>query len=308
MDIRSLNEDPGLYEEVRKLINRALFDDFVDKRFFRRLTIGDPNFDPRFSLVCLKNGGVAAAAVGVRRVKEPSSMVEKQRELAWVKVLACPPDQTEELEGVITALEEEFRRDGRKVVRVSDYASWYLAPGIDEKYEWLQTLLGRLGYKKAGGAVNYEVDMAQFKTPSRVRRLEAELSRQGFSFREASEQDRAILGEWIENLFSPFWRIEAEMALQSEESGVLTAERADSIVGFSVYGALRPDFFGPIGVHPSARERGIGTVLLFKTLERMREMGVRIATIPWTLHLTFYAQVPGVTKIRLFTIMVKELT
>ncbi|MEM1809545.1 MAG: GNAT family N-acetyltransferase [Thermofilaceae archaeon] len=307
MDVRSLSEDPGLYDEVRKLINRALFNDFVDRRFFRLLTVDDPNFDPKLSLVCVRNGKVVATAMGIRRVKEPSSMVDKQREIAWIKVLACPPDHTAELRNLTAVLEEELRRSGARMVRVSDYASWYLSPGIDLEYEWLRALLEHLGYRKVGEAVNYEVDMSKYRTPSWVQKLESELKQQEFILREATTQDQDRLYEWIERFFSPFWRIEAELAMRSEEGGVLIAEKGGVIAGFSVYGALRPDFFGPIGVDPGVRGRGLGTVLLFRSLERMREEGVRVATIPWTLHLTFYAQVPGVTKIRLFNVMAKEL-
>lgn len=307
MDIRSLREDPGLAEGVRRLLNLSLPRDFIDRRFFAKITERDPNFDPKFSLVCVEGGRPVAAAIGVRRTKEPAQAVEQHRSVAWIKALAATREARDRLPQLLSALEEEFARDGRYHVRVSDYASWYVAPGVDLEYEWLLALLAQAGYRKVGEAVNYEVDMSAFYYPERVAKLAGELRARGVVVREVGVGERDRVGKWVEERFSPFWRVETEMALEAEGGGVIVAEREGQILGFSVYGALRPDFFGPIGVDPGARRAGIGTVLLFDTLVRMRAEGVRVATIPWTTHLTFYTQVPGVYRVRTFAILAKDL-
>jgi len=40
--------------------------------------------------------------------------------------------------------------------------------------------------------------------------------------------------------------------------------------------------FDPIGVDPNKRKQGIGTILLFKSLNNLKEAGFRYAVIPWT--------------------------
>jgi GNAT superfamily N-acetyltransferase len=307
VDVRSLKEDPGLAGAIRELLNLTLHKDFVDRRFFRRITVEDPNFDPKLALACVAGGRVVAAAIGVVRTRAPEQAVEQHKHVAWIKALAADPGAKGVLRDLVGVLEGELAREGRRHVRVSDYASWYLAPGVDLEYDWLLALLAQAGYRKVGEAVNYEVDMSAFYYPERVRSLAAELERRGVEVRKAGPEDRERVGKWVEEKFSPFWRTEVEMALAAEDGGVLVAESGGAILGFSAYGALRPDFFGPIGVDPSARGGGIGTVLLFETLKLMRAEGVRVATIPWTTHLTFYAQVPGVCRVRPFAIMAKDL-
>jgi len=307
VDIRSLKEDPGLAEAVRELINLTLRRDFVDRRFFRKITVEDPNFDPRLALACVEGGRVIAAALGVVRAKAPAQAVEQQKEIAWVKALTAVPEARKALRELVGVLEDEFAREGRRQVRVSDYASWYLTPGVDLEYDWLLALLAQAGYRKVGEAVNYEVDMSAFYYPERVKALSSELSGCGIKFRKVSPAEGEVVGKWVEKKFSSFWRTEVEMALASEDGGVLVAETGERILGFSAYGALRPDFFGPIGVDPGVRGRGIGTVLLFETLTLMRTEGVRVVTIPWTTHLTFYAQVPGICKVRPFAVLAKNL-
>jgi len=306
VEVRTLAEDPGLNDEVRKFLNLTLWRDFIDRRFYRKLTLEDPNYDPKYALVALERGNVIAAAIGVRRIREPAAVVEAQREVAWVKALAAKPEDVGRLKELITTLEEEFKREGRRHVRISDYASWYLTPGVDLEYDHIHAMLLDLGYKKVSEAVNYEVDLSRLYVPSRVASLAEKLRRDGVEIVELREESEE-LGRWVEERFSPFWRIEAEMGLKAEDGGVLVAKMGSRIAGFSVYGALRPDFFGPIGVDPELRGRGIGTVLLFETLKRMRGEGVRIATIPWTTHLFFYTQLPGVVGIRHFITLAKTI-
>ncbi|RLE79878.1 MAG: N-acetyltransferase, partial [Thermoprotei archaeon] len=64
---------------------------------------------------------------------------------------------------------------------------------------------------------------------------------------------------------------------------------------------------GPIGVDSAVRGRGIGTVLLYKSLESLRVRGYRYIVIPWTGHLFFYTQLPGVKSIRHYWILEKKL-
>ena len=305
MRITTLAEEPGLGEDIRRFINRCLWRDFVTKSVFEVLTRKDPNYDPRYAFIAVENGSVEAVAIGVRRVKEPASMVEAHKPAAWAKILAAATGNIEPLNEALEALEDAVRGEGRRQLRVSDYASWYLIPGVDVEYDHIYRLLVNRGYRRGGEAVNYEVDLSRFYTPGRVAEMTRRLVSEGVDIVEVEWSEE--LGKWIEERFGPFWRIEARMAFEAQEGGILIASKGGEIMGFSVYGALRPDFFGPIGVDPNIRGKGIGTVLLFETLHRMKENGVRIVTIPWTSHLGFYAQVPGIIGIRYFLLMIKEL-
>jgi len=304
MRIATLAEEPGMLDDVRRFLNRFLWRDFIDSRTFRRIVEEDPNHDPRYAYIALEGDSIEAVAIGVRRLREPASMVEAQRRLAWIKAMAAAPEKAGRLNEVLDALEDSFRREGVGQLRVSDYASWYLAPGVDVEYGHIYSVLAGRGYRRFGDCVNYEVDLARFYTPGRVAEMDERLRSSGVSIREGWVDG---LEEWIEERFGPFWRVEAGLARRQPDGGVIVATKGGEVQGFSVYGALRPDFFGPIGVDPNVRGGGLGTVLLFRTLARMKEEGVRIATIPWTTHLGFYAQVPGVMGIRYFVVMGKDL-
>ena len=78
-------------------------------------------------------------------------------------------------------------------------------------------------------------------------------------------------------------------------------------MGFSVFGALEYHWFGPIGVLEEKRKQGLGSALLFRTLESMKGLGLPRAIIPWTGHLFFYSQVPGIVGLRHYWMMAKDL-
>ncbi len=304
MRIAELTEE--LLGEVRRVANLSLREDAITDESLRRVTFGDPNFSSRYGFVALEGGEVVGFAIGVRRLREPAEVVEAQRDLAWVKLFAVREEWRRR--GVATALfnelEGRLREDGVRRVRICDYPIWYLFSGVDLRYEDAVEFLSRRGYRKVGEAVDYEVDLLRFYVPRRV----ANMDLGPVTVRRARHEDREAVLEWVKREFSVFWAYEANEGFKHAEPKLWVAEEGGEVVGFAVYGALGPDRFGPIGVSAKARARGIGSVLLFNCLRSMREEGQRCAVIPWTSHLFFYTQVPGISRVRHYWILEKELS
>ncbi len=61
--------------------------------------------------------------------------------------------------------------------------------------------------------------------------------------------------------------------------GLLVARQDDTVVGYAQH---RGERFGPFGVHPEHRRRGIGRVLLALTLREMLAKGYHAAWFLWT--------------------------
>lgn len=291
------------FNQVKSLANLSLHEDTVTDGSLRRITFEDPNYSSKYSLVALENGEVAGFVLGVRRLKEPAEVVEAQRELAWVKLFAVREDCRRR--GIATALfnelENRLRDDGVKRIRISDYPFWYLFSGVDLKYEDAIDFLSRRGFRKAGETVDYEIDLLKFHVPKRVLRINTG----PLVIRRAGQEYRETVFKWIKTEFSVFWAYEADASFKYANPKLWLAEENNKIIGFSVYGTLEPHWFGPIGVSNEARSRGIGSILLFNCLRSLREEGQRHAVVPWTNHLFFYTQVPGITRVRHYWIMEK---
>lgn len=294
-----------MLERINKAANRNLSEDTISDNTFKRLTILDPNFERKYALVALDQGIEVGFLLGARRTRAPEGMVEIQKETAWVKLFFVEKNRRRFGIGsqLFTEFETIMRKEGIGRIRISDYPAWNLTSGLDMRYEEAIAFLSKRGYRKVGETVDYEIDLLDFYVPTRI----ITLDKGDVTTRRAEQSDRMRVIEWVEKEFSIFWRVEADRAFNYEKPKIWIAEQGNRVIGFSVYSAFEPSWFGPIGVDPDVRTKGIGSVLLFNSLKDMREEGQRIAVVPWTNHLFFYAQVPGIRRIRHYWIMEKDL-
>jgi len=82
--------------------------------------------------------------------------------------------------------------------------------------------------------------------------------------------------------------------------------REPVVLGFSHFDAER---FGPIGVDPDQRGRGIGQVLTYRTLRAQRDLGFRTAWFLWSDNKTAQRlyNAAGFKVVRRFALLKKEL-
>ena len=62
-----------------------------------------------------------------------------------------------------------------------------------------------------------------------------------------------------------------------------------------------------MGVAPSMRGKGLGTVLLFDAFQELKDEGREEAIVHWMDLFFFYAQVPGINGVRHYWIMQRKL-
>jgi len=294
-------------KEIRALVNHCLHRDTISDASLERITFGDPNFSSELTEVALEENEIVGCMVGVRRTKSPEESVEAQKEIGWIKLFSV--SETYRRKGIasrmLSELERKFRSRGTERIRITDFAGWTLFSGVDLMYQEAIGFLLAKGFQKAEETVDYEIDLLDFYVPTVITKAEARLG--GTVVRRAKPSERERFTRWAAEMFSPFWGFEASETFKFDPPKLWIGEQDSKTLGFSVYGALEPHWFGPIGVDPDSRNRGLGSVLLFKALASMREEGQRMAVIPWTEHLFFYSQVPGIRRIRHYWVMEKQL-
>ncbi len=124
----------------------------------------------------------------------------------------------------------------------------------------------------------------------RLREAEIELRRA-----LAPEKHKVIA--WVRKNFSEAWASEADVAFSRQPVACFIAIERRKIVGFACHDATCPNFFGPTGVEPAARNKGIGAALLFACLEDMRQAGYGYAIIGGVGPAEFYAKTVGAVAI-----------
>lgn len=80
---------------------------------------------------------------------------------------------------------------------------------------------------------------------------------------------------------APHWAGEVEVALSQMPATCFLAFLGGKPVGFACYDATAKGYFGPTGVLPAARGKGIGRALLLTTLYAMRDAGYGYAIVGW---------------------------
>lgn len=111
--------------------------------------------------------------------------------------------------------------------------------------------------------------------------------------------DRTAVVDFVRRTFGEKWASECETAFFGFPVRMWIAADGGKVVGFACYDCTARGFFGPTGVLPGYRGRGIGKNLLLRCLEGLREAGYAYAVIGGVeeKNFAFYAKVCGAEPI-----------
>ncbi|HUV32065.1 MAG TPA: GNAT family N-acetyltransferase [Devosiaceae bacterium] len=119
----------------------------------------------------------------------------------------------------------------------------------------------------------------------------------GVAVRPALASERRPVVDWVERTFHAGWAGEAEAGFSFIPTTCLVAVRDGEILGFACHDVTALGFFGPTGVSPEHRKQGIGTALLYETLNAMRMRGYAYAVIGGVGTVGFYERTTGAIPI-----------
>jgi predicted N-acetyltransferase YhbS len=125
----------------------------------------------------------------------------------------------------------------------------------------------------------------------------AKLREADVTLRRALAPEKHKVTAWVRKTFSEAWASEAEVAFSRQPASCFIAIDRGKIVGFACHDATCPNFFGPTGVEPGTRNKGIGAALLFACLEDMRHAGYGYAIIGGIGPAEFYTRTVGAVVI-----------
>jgi ribosomal protein S18 acetylase RimI-like enzyme len=115
----------------------------------------------------------------------------------------------------------------------------------------------------------------------------------GVAIRRGLSPEKHIVLDWIEQNFSPYWRSECDVGYGRVPVSCFVAVEDGNLVGFCCYDTTRRGFFGPTGVDPDARGRGLGTALLLTCLHDMFAQGYGYAIIGSAGPVEYYKKAVG---------------
>ena len=286
MQLRCLHRDDR--DRVLQIWNAAAPYDRMTDALLEEKIWRDVDADPELALVAASAGALLGFGVGVLRKAHGASR-------GYLKLLAVAEGHRRHGVGtaLLEALEAGLAARGATSVKVYESAPNYLVPGIDARYREAHAFAGARGYRVVGDAQNLEVDLA---AP-----VAAGSAPVAVEIRRATPADETRLRALLDTEW-PSWAAEAGAALANSPPTLFIAKREGRVVGFAAWDANNrgTGWFGPRGVAPDERGRGIGRALLLSCLDDMRRQGHDAAVIAWADNEAFYARCAGARRARTF--------
>lgn len=132
------------------------------------------------------------------------------------------------------------------------------------------------------------------------------LKQDGIEIRNTIAPEKHIVAEWVRKKFGEGWASEVEAAFSNHPVSCVIVALNGKVAGFACYEATYKDYFGPTGVDPELRGKGIGKALLLRSLIKLKELGYGYAIIGSAGPVNFYEKncgaiviensVPGIYK------------
>ncbi len=119
----------------------------------------------------------------------------------------------------------------------------------------------------------------------------------GVIIRRANTFEATAVRTFIESNFSTSWADEVVPCFSRQPVSIHIAILEGLIVGFAAAEATCRNFFGPTGVAPQQRGRGIGRALLIASLHGLRSSGYAYCIIGGVGPAEFYSKAVGASLI-----------
>jgi len=295
------------------LLQQCLTADPMTSGIFQRKVLLDINFDEQGCLVAVADRQIVGFMYGViRRYQLEDSPPDSDR--GWITLFAVAEGWRRQ--GIASQLLERilafFRKHRRASIWVSPYAPNYFSPGVDvAAYPEAIVFLEKNGFTTLYRPLSMDASLLKLTTPEWVREKEAKLLSEGVTFDTFRPEHILPLLVFLKNEFPGDWqRYEREtmVRIASGESApdrLWIAMEKGEVVGFCQHEGER---FGPFGTAASQRGRGIGAVLMFRCLHRMRAQGLHNAWFLWTGDdVARLYSTAGFVETRRYAVMRKQL-
>jgi GNAT superfamily N-acetyltransferase len=275
-------------ENLVRLWNKVLPIDAITLDTFESKVILDENFDANTCLVAEEGDELVGFAIGTHARRVVLGDHDPKGERAWITSFVVEPSRQQQGIGerIVLELLDIFVSLGKRECYISTYAPGYFTPGIDAKeYSVAVEFLKRLGFEETARPLSMDSSIVLFKVPPEVDEKESALSQSGISVRPYERAFLLPFLRFMENEMPFDWQRTSRLNLRDIARGlfqcdqIFIAANRDEVVGYCQY---EGSHFGPFGVSKKFKGIGIGTVLLARTLERMRSKGHHDAWVMWT--------------------------
>lgn len=270
-----------VWEETMRL------DALTSADFIRRVLL-DENRSPESLLVAEAETGEPVGFALCLVLRHPIEKVGFLEKRGFITAFGVLPEWRRRGVGraLLAKAEEWFRQLGREEIVIAPYPPNYFIPGVDkEHYAGAIAFLQTLGYGEFLEALAMDAAIGTFQLSAELREKEKQLSSEGIAIGSLTDDYLVRFLNFMEENMPGDWAEAARERLRETAGNggsfdaIQMARDGERIVGYCQFDG---EHFGPFGVAESHQGRGIGSVLLARTLLRMRMSGQHAAYVLWT--------------------------
>ncbi len=195
--------------------------------------------------------------------------------------------------GLLAAATERLRAGGALVVAAASGGGSYIWPGVPRDLPDAVRFFGSRGWRHSHDTLDLVTDLSCYRPPPGVFKRAADA---GVSIKRAASTDTASALAFEAAAF-PSW---VRWFRAAERDILIARDRSGTIAGtLLLHGPGADTVFAPllgpaagtigcVGVAPWGQGRGIGTALVARASEILRDAGTRTCHIGWTTRESFY--------------------
>jgi GNAT superfamily N-acetyltransferase len=317
MDLRFREYHIRDIQQITDLWNRCLPADPITREILEDRILLDPNFELAGCRVAECDGQVVGFAHAlVRRTPLPwgfESLLERDREVGWI--VAIFVHDAFRRKGIGSALLGQgldyLRASGARRAVLADYAPNYLLSGVDtEAYPGALEFFERHGFAAQGKSMGMGINLHGFRLPLAVGEIERDLAQEGIVVEHFTRDYLLPTISFLHECF-PTWLSLFTDKLQRDHDldEMVIARQGEQVIGYCQHRYWHhAERTGPFGVKAALRGKKIGTLMLYRLLERMSQKGFKFGWFAQTgeRQLNFYRRV-GYQVIRTQVSMIKHL-
>lgn len=265
--------------------NTAMWADPIDALTWRTTFLLDPSFDEDACLLAEIGDDVVGFVFGL--TPHHTGPSPNPHGDGWIIGIGVLPDYRRQGIGtaLVRALQQQWHTQDVGTIHIGPWVPTYLTPGIDvAAYADAIAFFNALGGREGGRPVSMKANLTNYMVQPDIAPQRDTSASEGIIFRDATGKDILPLLAFMDAHF-PHWTDYARESLRMVASGMSTTatvhvvEDSGEIIG---YAQSVNERFGPFGVNEAYRGRGIGGVLLSRTLVAMRQRGFHTAWFLWT--------------------------
>jgi beta-N-acetylhexosaminidase len=208
-------------------------------------------------------------------------------------------DPAHQRRGVGTALLnaalERLSALGARTASLGSGGESYIWPGVPDDLPAAVRFFATRGWRWDQAVIDLVADLGGYQAPARVHER---IAKAGVTLGVAGEQELAEVLAFEAEHFPSWLRW-----FECRDSGVLVARTAEGhVVGSLLFRGPDPDLIfvpmlggiagtiGCVGVAGHAQERGVGSAMVARASELLRDAGTRSCHIGWTVRESFYGR------------------